>query len=51
MSREDKGRREPLYAASPDYLEECTFIVIVEMLERLPRLKIRIKKYLETFPE
>ena len=51
MSREDKERREPFYAARPEYLEECTFIVIVEMLERLPRLKLRIRKYLETFPE
>jgi len=43
--------REPSYRASKKYLEDCTFIVIVEMLERLPRLKPRIKKYLETFPE
>lgn len=38
---------EPLYAADQSYLEECTYIVIVEMLERLPHLKPRIKNYLE----
>jgi len=43
--------REPVYAANKRFLEEATFIVIVEMLERLPRLKPRIRKYLETFPE
>lgn len=37
--------KETRYAARPEYLEECSFIVIVEMLERLPRLKPRIKKY------
>jgi len=43
--------REPSYRAHKKYLEDCTFIVIVEMLERLPRLKPRVKSYLETFPK
>lgn len=43
----NEENEEPLYAADPSYLEECTYLVIVEMLERLPRLKPRIKKYLE----
>jgi len=47
MSEKDK---ESEYKAITDYLEECSYMVIVEMLERLPRLKPRIKKYLETFP-
>ncbi len=42
--------REHSYKADEKYLEDCTFIVIAEMLERLPRLKPRIKRYLETFP-
>ena len=42
---------EPAYRAEPKYLENCTYVVIVEMLERLPKLKPRIRKYLETFPE
>ncbi len=41
--------REPIYKADKRYIEECTFLVIVEMLERLPSLKPRIKKYLERF--
>jgi len=45
------GEEDRFYAARPEYLEECTFIVIVWMLERLPRLKLRIRKYLEAFPE
>ena len=51
MTGKKRDEREPFYAARPEYLEECTFIVIVEMLERLPRLKPRIRKYLEAFPE
>ena len=51
LDREENDLKEPFYAARPEYIEECCFIVIVEMLERLPRLKTRIKKYLETFPE
>jgi len=51
MNREENERKGPFFAARPEYLEECTFIVIVEMLERLPRLKTRVKKYLEAFPE
>jgi len=50
MGEEEDEKKESLYAARPEYLEECTFIVIVEMLERLPRLKMRIRKYLEAFP-
>ena len=41
--------KERTYKASPQYLEECTFIVIIEMLERLPQLKPRVRKYIETF--
>jgi len=51
MGGEENEEKEHLYAARPEYLEECTFTIIVEMLERLPRLKIRVKKYLEAFPE
>jgi len=50
MSVEKEEKKEPFYAARLEYLEESTFIVIVEMLERLPNLKARIKKYRETFP-
>lgn len=48
---EEGKKEESSYIAKPEYQEECTFIVAVEMLERLPKLKIRIKKYLEAFPE
>lgn len=43
-------KSEPKYKADLRYLEESTFMVMVEMLERLPSLKPRIKRYLETFP-
>jgi len=51
MGRKEGEKEESSYIARPEYLEDCTFIVIVEMLERLPKLKMRIKKYLEAFPE
>jgi len=51
VGKKEEEKREPFYIARPEYLDECTFIVIVWMLERLPRLKPRIKKYLEAFPE
>jgi len=43
-------KTEPTYRADPRYLEESTFMAIVWMLERLPNLKPRIKKYIDTFP-
>ena len=43
-----KEDREPLYAARPEYLEECSFMVIVFLLEKFPKLKARIRRYLET---
>ena len=51
MDKKEEEKKEPFYIARPEYLEECTFIVIVWMLERLPRLKMRVRKYLEAFPE
>ena len=51
VGKKEEEKKEPFYTAKPEYLEECTFIVIVWMLERLPRLKMRLRKYLEAFPE
>jgi len=45
-----KEDREQLYTARPKYLEECCFMVIVFLLEKFPKLRARIGKYLETFP-
>ena len=42
--------RKRVYKANSDYIEDCTYMVVVEMLERLPQLKLRIRKYLEAFP-
>jgi len=42
--------KEKTYKAGLQYLEECTFMVIVETLERLPQLKRRVRTYLEAFP-
>jgi len=44
------GRQPKTYRAETKYPEDCTFIVILEMLERLPGLKPRVKQYLEAFP-
>jgi len=51
MDEKEDEEKEPFYVARPEYLEECIFVVIVEMFERLPRLKVHVKKYLEAFPE
>jgi len=48
LNREED--REPLYVARPEYLEECSFTVIVFLLEKFPKLKARIRKYLEASP-
>ena len=42
---------EVLYEANPRYLEEATYIIIIEMLERLPQLKDKIRRYLAEFPK
>jgi len=51
VGKKEEEKKEPFYIARPEYLEESTFIVIVEMLERLPRVKMRLRRYLEAFPE
>jgi len=51
VGEKEEEKREPFYVARPEYLEECSFIVVVEMFERFPRLKMRVRKYLEAFPE